>query len=92
MSLRTATGVSARVVNTRDNPRPSPSAEQFYAARDKNSFNRTQPLKPSDLRMKAQLRDTNLQASRKMLLADGSGKVYQKAPGGDAKMGREASG
>jgi len=40
--------------------------------------------------MKAQVRDTNLQASRKMLLADGSGKVYQKAPTSEAITGREA--
>ena len=69
----------ARVVNTTDNPRRGLATEQVYAARDKNGFSRNQPLKPSDLRMKAQVRDANVQASRKTLLADTSGKVYEKA-------------
>jgi hypothetical protein len=42
------------------------------------------------MRMKAQLRDVNLQASRKTLLADNSGKVYQKAPAPGAKPATKA--
>ena len=40
---------------------------------------RTEPIRPSELRRKANVRDANYAAKRDLLLADNSGKVYRKA-------------
>jgi hypothetical protein len=40
--------------------------------------NGTEPVRASELRRKADIRDVNFKAGKKMLLADNSGKVYQK--------------
>jgi len=43
---------------------------------------RTEPIRPSELRKKANVRDANYAAKRGLLLADNSGKVYRKADRG----------
>ena len=41
--------------------------------------NRNDRVTPADLRLKAQVRDTNQAAARSLMVADSSGKVYRKA-------------
>jgi len=55
----------------------SGSRQKNYTGTKKGERNRTGPVNSSDLRMKAQLRDTNSAASRSRLLADNSGNVYR---------------
>lgn len=60
----------------------------------KGEGNRTSPVKSSDLRMKADVRDINARASRGILLADNSGKVYrpqEKRPDWSKSTGRSNS-
>jgi hypothetical protein len=82
----------APVVRTRDNPPrqwaldgKSSARERYYAGPDKQDRQRTQPVKPSDLRMKARLRDATFDASRKLLVADSNGNVRPKASTRPAK-------
>ncbi len=51
--------------------------QKNYNGLKKGESNRAGPVKSSDLRMKANVRDVNARASRGMLLADNSGKVYR---------------
>ena len=51
--------------------------QQNYTGLKKGERNRAVPVKSSDLRLKADVRDVNYQASRGRLLADNSGNVYR---------------
>lgn len=82
----------APVARTRDNPPhqwardgKSSARDRYYAGPDKWDRQRTQPVKPSDLHMKARLRDANREASRKLLVADSSGNVRPQASTRPAK-------
>ena len=53
---------------------------------------RTEPIRPSELRRKANVRDANYAAKRDLLLADNSGKVYRKVDRSpDRKADRSAA-
>ena len=56
--------------------------QKSYSGLKKGESNRAGPVRTSDLRMKADVRDVNARASRGMLLADNSGKVYRPADQG----------
>ena len=51
--------------------------QKNYKGLKKGESNRVSPVKSTDLRLKADVRDVNARASRGMLLADNSGKVYR---------------
>ncbi len=57
----------------------SGSRKQNYAKQNKVGYNKAGPVSPSDMRLKADVRNTNSRANRKLLLADNSGNVYRKA-------------
>ena len=52
--------------------------EQGFAKKSRSGYQGAGPVSATDLRRKADVRDANYKASRNMLLADNSGKVYQK--------------
>ena len=54
-------------------------AGQNGASRDKADRNRIGPVMPSDMRLKATVRDVNNEARRSRLIADNSGNVYRGA-------------
>jgi hypothetical protein len=60
----------------------SSSQKQKYAGQNKGRYNKQSRVSPSDLRVKADVRDANVKASRSKLLADNNGKVYRKADRG----------
>jgi hypothetical protein len=87
----------ARIADTRDNQPRTPgglagftkqpnhssassSRKQKYAAQNKSG-----PVSPSDLRVKADVRNANFKASHNNLFADNSGNVYRKT---DRNQGR----
>ena len=51
---------------------------QEYAKKNRQGYQGAGPVSATDLRRKADVRDANYKASRNMLLADNSGKVYRK--------------
>ena len=55
----------------------SGSRQRNDAGPNKGRRNRTDPVSPSDIRVKANLRDVNLEAARSRLLTDNSGNVYR---------------
>ena len=97
------TSQRASVANTRDNPRRSNryaadnrqvvstningKRVNRYAGKDKAERNRTGPVRPSELRTKARVRDVNQQAKRSALLTDNNGRIYSKA---DRKQDRSS--
>jgi len=60
----------------------SGSRKQKYSDQNKLSYQKAGRVSPSDLRLKANVRDANFAASRSKLLADNSGKVYRSAERG----------
>jgi hypothetical protein len=60
----------------------SGSQKQKYARQNKVGQNKAGPVGPSDLRVKADVRNANFKASRSNLFADNSGNVYRKADSG----------
>ena len=55
----------------------SGSRQRNDAGPNKGRRDRTDPVSPSDIRVKANLRDVNLEAARSRLLTDNSGNVYR---------------
>jgi len=76
-------GQRARVADSRDSrPRTSGRQERVNDRRKSTDISRTDPIKSSVLRSKADLRDANARASRSRQFADNSGNVYRNADRG----------
>jgi hypothetical protein len=64
----------------------SGSRQKNYTGIKNGERNRTGHVSPSEIRLKAQVRDTNSAASRSRLLADNSGNVYRGAERGQTRQ------
>ena len=61
------------------NTAPGDNRARIPAGKNKAGRSRKEPIRPSEMRAKADVRDVNFKASQNRLLADNNGKVYRRA-------------
>jgi hypothetical protein len=61
------------------NPAPGDNRARISGGKNKAGRSRKEPIRPSEMRAKANVRDANAEARKNRLLADNNGRVYRQA-------------